>query len=247
MTIGGIQVRRRFFVSVGLVIAVTGAWVFWSRATQPKIKSSQEPRDQPGSFVRIVGAGEGERDQLLEERAEYFDPTPLFLPTSRNFQQGALPSRVVKQPGQVFRDFEPKWHFVETTLPEYGVTNDVGGGNLTEVLARGIDAPLAGFGRADQTSAPLYRRTGFIEVKSLKNGELSQTEALEGIELPQVDYTPVEFMVAVASSGLIGDPIMVSTSSGQDEIDVKLKDYLVKVYRIGERLAPGRYMVLIGP
>ena len=244
MMIGGIQVRRRFFVSVGLVIAVTGLWMFWSRATQPK--RNQDTRDQSGSFVRIVGAGEGERNQLLEERAEYFDPTPLFLPTSRNFQQGALPSRVVKQPGQVFDYFEPKWHFVETTLPEYGVTNEVGSGNLTEVLARGIDAPFAGFGRVDQTSPPLARRSGFMEVKSLKNGELSLTERLEGVELPQVDYTPVEFIVAVASAGLIGEPVMIATS-GHDEVDGKLKDYLVKIYRIGERLAPGRYVVMIGP
>ena len=241
MMIGGIQVRRRFFVSVGLVIAVTGVWLFWSRATQPKI--SQEPHGQPDAFVRIVGAGEGVRDRLLEERAEYFDPTPLFLPTSKNYQQGP---RVMNTPGQVFRDFEPKWHFVETTLPEYGASNDAGSGTLPGVLARGVDAPFAGFGRVDQTSPPLARRSGFMEVKSLKNGELSLTATLEGVEFPPVDYAWVEFMVVVASAGLIGDPVMIATS-GHDEVDGKLKDYLVKIYRIGERLAPGRYTVIIGP
>lgn len=244
MMIGGIRVRRRFFVSIGLILAVTGAWIYWSRATRPT--GRPVPRDQTGSFVRIAGAGEGGRDQLLEERAEYFDPTPLFLPTSRNFQQGALPSRVVKQPGQVFSEFEPKWHFVETTLPEYGVPSDSDRGSFPELLARGVDAPFAGFGRVDQAGPPLARRSGFMEVKSLKNGELTLAEALEGIELPQVYFTPVEFIVAVASIGLVGDPVLMVTS-GQDEIDGKLKDYLVKIYRIGERLAPGRYVVLIGP
>jgi len=153
---------------------------------------------------------------------------------------------VVKQPGQVFHDFEPKWHFMETALPEYGATNDVGGEGLPEVLARGNDAPFAGLGRIDQTTPPLARRGGFIEVKSLKSGALSISEALVEIEFPPVDYTPVDFIVAVTSTGLTGDPVMIA-SSGQDEVDVRLKDYLINIYRIGERLAPGRYVVSIGP
>ena len=36
MQIAGIRIRRRVFVSMGLVVAVTGAWVYWSRANQPK-------------------------------------------------------------------------------------------------------------------------------------------------------------------------------------------------------------------
>lgn len=244
MMIAGIQVRRRFFVSIGLLVVATGIWLFWSRATLPKI--SQNPPVQPEAFVRIVGAGTEGKNNLLEEHAEYFDPTPLFLPTHRNYQQGPLPDRVVKQPGQVFRDFEPKWHFVETALPEYGAASDVVSGSLPEMLAQGNDAPFAGFGRIDPSNPPLAQRTGFMEVKLLKNGLLSVSEPLEGIDLPRIDYGWVEFMVSVANVGLIGDPVM-TVSSGQDEIDVKLKDYLVKVYRIGERLAPGRYVVLIGP
>lgn len=244
MKIAGILVRRRVFVSTGLVIAATGFWLFWSRATLPKANPIQA--SQSDSFVRIVAAGQGDHDKLLEERAEFLDPTPLFLPTSKNFQQGPLPSRVIKQPGQVFRDFEPKWHFVATTLPEYGETSDSDAGSLPEMLARGNDAPFAGLGRIDQSSLPLASRKGFIEVKALKSGILSVSGVLEGLNLPEIDFNPVEFMVSVASEGLVGDPVMVATS-GQDEIDGKLKDYLVKVYRIGERLAPGRYMVLIGP
>ena len=244
MMIAGIAVRRRFFVTVGLLIIATGIWLLWSRATLPKI--NRNPPAQPVAFVRIVGAGVGGQDALLEEHAEYFDPTPLFLPTKRNFGQGPLPTGVVKQLGQVFRDFEPKWRFVESVPPEYGVTKDEGGGSLSEVLARGNDAPFAGLGAVDSTTKPLGQRKGYMEVKSLKSGLLSLSGELEGIDFFPVDYAPVDFVVAVASIGLVGDPVLI-TSSGQEDVDVKLKDYLVKTYRIGERLAPGRYVVSIGP
>jgi len=245
MKIAGIKVRRRFFVSVGLVIAVTIASLYWSRSNHFALDPA--PASQPVSFVRIAVAGQGGHERLLEERAEYFDPTPLFLPTNRNYQQGALPSRVVKQPGQVFQDFEPKFNFTEYSLPDYGAVNDPAGSNsLPELLSRGNDAPFAGFGRVDQTKKSLAIRVGFIEVKGLKNGALSLAEALTDLDLPEIDYAPADFVVAVASAGLIGDPVLTATS-GKEEIDGKLKDYLVRIYRIGERLAPGSYLVSVGP
>jgi len=152
----------------------------------------------------------------------------------------------MKQPGQVFQDFEPKFNFVESSLPDYGITNEPGSNAVAEVLAKGNDAPYAGFGKTDLSTPPLPRRRGYLEVKTLSNGVLSLEQALTDIDLPSVDYAPVDFVVAVASAGLIGDPVMIA-SSGKDEIDGKLKDYLVNVYRLGERLAPGRYLVSVGP
>ena len=244
MKIAGIKFRRRFFVGLGLVVAVTGIWVYWSRSNLPQIGSGTA--GQPGAFVRIAGEGQGISDKLMEERAEYFDPTPLFLPTAKNFQQRALPARVVKQPGQVFRDFDPKTNFAESALPDYGAVDEATGNSLPEVLGSGNVAPFAGFGRVDPVLQPLARRGCCIEIKSLKDGVLSVFESLNDPDLPQVENGPVEFIVGITSAGLLGDPVVVS-GSGKDEVDAKLKDYLVSVYRIGERLLPGRYEVLIGP
>ena len=244
MKIAGIHIRRRFFVSVGLVVAITGVWLYWSRLNQPKI--AQASTGQAESFVRIAGGGQDVRDEVMEERAEYFDPTPLFLPTSRNFQQGVLPARVVKQPGQVFRDFEPKLNFAESALPDYGSMDGASGNSLSEVMTGGNVAPYAGFGQIDESKQSLAKRGGYIEVKTLKNGVLSSVATLSDAELPSADFSPIEFIVAVASAGLIGDPV-ISATSGSEEVDGKLKDYLVNVYRIGERLAPGRYVIVIGP
>ena len=244
MKIAGIPIRRRIFVSLGLGIVVTGVWLYWSRVSRPQIGAAVS--GQAGAFVKIAGAGQGVDDKLMEERAEFFDPTPLFLPTNKNFQQRELPARFVNPPEQVFQNFEPKTNFAESALPDYGAMDETMGSSLPEILSRGNVAPLAGFGRVDSPGQPLARRGGCIEIKALKSGILSGCEALNDAELPQVEYSPVEFIVAITSAGLMGDPV-VAWSENKDDVDVKLKDYLVNVYRIGERLAPGRYVVWIGP
>jgi hypothetical protein len=244
MKIAGIQIRRRVFVGAGLMVAVTGAWLYWSRSSLPG--TAPNPAGKPESFVKIAGGGEGGSDTVLTERAEYFDPTPLFLPTDKNYQQGELPDRVVRQPGQVFHDFQPKFNFAESELPDYGELSDAIPSSLPEVLARGNDAPFAGFGTRDPANQPLARRGGYLEVKALKTGVLSISEILENADLPPVDFMPAEFILLVSNAGLIGDPV-ITASSGKDEVDGKMKDYLINVFRIGERLAPGRYSVVIGP
>lgn len=242
MQLAGIQVRRRFFVSIGLLTIGTGIWYFWSRSTLP---SSPVPGASPEAFVKIVGMEEGAGGRTMEERAEYFDPTPLFLPTGRSYHQGELPARVVRQPGQVFTDFSPKLNFAETALPEYGLTGQDTAAGLGEVLNSGNSAPFAGFGQMDRMEASLPPRSGYIEAKALKNGNLSISEGLDSIELP-ADYPPVEFIVTVVAAGLAGDPVL-HVSSGREEVDLALREFLIKHYRIGERLTPGRYAVTMGP
>jgi len=48
----------------------------------------------------------------------------------------------------------------------------------------------------------------------------------------------------VAPEGLVGLP-SVSLSSGAEAIDAFFRDFLVRQFRIGERLAPGFYRVVI--
>ena len=50
------------------------------------------------SVVPLRGRG----FSLVRDQATFFDPTPLFLPTELNTNQGPLPAAVQRQPGQVF-------------------------------------------------------------------------------------------------------------------------------------------------
>src|SRR5450759_3479730 len=99
MRIGKIEVKRRVWISLIFALAVTGVWWVWTRAKQQAVAAAAPVR-QP--FVRLAGAGTGAGDQVLRERAELFDPTPLFFPTEWNFGQRPLRESMRRQPGQVF-------------------------------------------------------------------------------------------------------------------------------------------------
>jgi hypothetical protein len=243
--IAGFQVKRRIFVGVGLIALITAASYYWNRFQ----KEAVPPRSEkiPEAFVKFDDRRGEERDRFLEEKADYFDPTPLFLPTSRNYGQGALPAAVVRQPGQVFGDFQPVLNLVpETALQDVGGEGGRATVNLQEILVRGNNTPFAGFGQVDAILTLLPERKGYIEIKALQTGGLNISEALSGDGLPWADFRPVEFLVAVSPAGLIGDPVII-TGSGRDEIDAGVKEYLIKTYWLGARLAPGEYMVSIGP
>ena len=238
------KLKRRIFVATGLLIIAGGAWWLWSSRSVERAVASEPKAAAP--FVQLAGGGgDGAGDQLLRERALYFDPTPLFLPTPQNFGQGGLPRRLVRQPGQVFGNFPAKLHFPDNVLAPYAADVAAGTDNLPELLARANEAPFAGFGETGEPLATPPVRGALVEIKSLDGMSLQQ-RTLGLTEVPTPDIAPLEFIVAIGAAGLIGKP-MLAASSGVEEGDAFFRDYLTKTYRIGARLAPGRYRVLIGP
>jgi hypothetical protein len=56
----------------------------------------------------------------------------------------------------------------------------------------------------------------------------------------------MEFVATIDAAGLAA-PLMVTTHSGVDEVDVYFKNFLVRTLRVGERLTPGIYRISVGP
>lgn len=243
MKIFGLNVRRRLFVGFGLLVAGTVMAYYWTRLRRlPEVAT----RPAPEAFIKLAARSDGTGDSALDERAEFFDPTPLFLPTPRNFGQGPLPARVVPQPGQIFEDLPPNLTVKENNLANYAGGYQAEDESLLEVMDRGNEAPFAGFGRVESPPAPLPERTGFIEVKALNNGHLVFGTNVKDPALTLADSPPVEFMAAVDSAGLIGE-LVVTSGSGNEEIDGSVRDFLMKTFRLGSRLAPGEYLIAVGP
>jgi hypothetical protein len=241
--IGTIEVKRRVWVGLGCALGVIAAWWSWTRA-KPPVVAAAAPVGQP--FVQIAGAGTGVADQVLRERADLFDPTPLFFPTEWNYGQRPLPVRLRRQPGQVFGSFDPIMTPADQKLKLYGAETTPAPEKLSDVLAQGNEAPFAGFGQIDVARAPLPGRTGFLEVRNFKDIKPIMVQDLNGFSPPRSDYAPMEFLVLVSSAGVVGEPVLTS-GSGWDEVDAFARSYLVKTFRLGERLNPGRYRVLVGP
>lgn len=236
--------NTRRVLSAALVIVLAGAaWGLWSQRTMVK-PDEATPKPVP-PFVRLSGAGRAAGDRVLQERSEFFDPTPLFLPTARNAGQGGLPAKLVAQPGQVFLDFPPKPGIGQATLPPYGTDVVSAPEGLADVMARANEAPFAGLGEIGQSTKRVVVRAAFIEIKSMQ-GNVILTSAVTAAAVPRTDFAPMEFLANLGSAGLVGDPLLVS-GSGVEEVDNFFRDYLTKTFRLGEKLAPGAYRVVIGP
>jgi hypothetical protein len=197
-------------------------------------------------FVRLTGVGTATNDQVLRERADLFDPTPLFFPTEWNYGQRPLGENLRRQPGQIFGSFPPKWTFTDQTLKSYGVEATPAPEKLSDVLAQGNEAPFAGIGQIDVPRTALSERVGFLEVRRFGRSEPIIEQTLRYLTLPRLDYAPLEFLVVISSAGVVGDPVLTS-GSGWEEVDSFFRTYIVKTFRLGERLNPGRYRVLVGP
>ena len=247
MRIGKIEVKRRVWIGLAFVLGITWAWLVWSRS-RPAVASASGTAKQP--FVRLAGTGRGADDQLLRERADLFDPTPLFFPTEWNYGQRALPENMRHQPGQVFGSFEANFTFAEQNIKNYGAEVVAVPERLVDVLMQGNEKPFAGMGQIDVQRPPLAERSAFIEVKDLVDGKIVLTQALNLISTPRLGFGPMELLVVVSSSGIVGEPVLMSESGLEEvdeDVDAFFRTYLVQSFRLGERLSPGRYRVLVGP
>lgn len=243
MQIGKIEIKRRVWVALVSAVVVTGLW--WNTArVKPPAVAATGPAKTP--FVRLTSGGSGAGDQVLREQAELMDPTPLFFPTQWNFGQQPLRESLRRQPGQVFTSFPPNLDFGEKGVRAYGTETVIVPERLEDVLAQGNEAPFAGMGQIDVHRPVLAERSGFVEVRDLILGKDVIAQSLNNISIPHSDFAPVEFLAVVSSAGLVGDPVLVS-GSGWEEVDSFLRSYLVKSFKLGERLSPGRYRVLVGP
>ena len=236
------RIKRRVWIGLAVAGVAVGAWALWARR-EPTVTTIASPSARP--FVQLATAGSATSDQVLREKSELLDPTPLFFPTVWNYGQRPLRASSLKQPGQVFGSFEPKYTVGEQNIAAYRTEGTPVPEKLSDVLSQGNEAPFAGMGQVDRPRSSLPIRSGYVEVRDLNTGEIVIAQSLSGVVPPRPDFAPVEFIVAVGSAGLIGEPFLTSGSEG-DEVDGFFRDYLVRSYRLGERLRPGRYRVLVG-
>jgi hypothetical protein len=213
------------------------------------------PRSRPAvpaasPVVQVTRFDSGARQSLLQEQAVFFDPTPLFLPTLWNASQRELPGAVQRKPDEIFGTFPAKLSFNEDRLVlQLGPVLTLPAGPR-DVLARNNRDPFFTFGREAVPLPELSARGAYVEVRSAGTGELILTEELTSAAPPRTDWgsglQPPEYMAAVDRAGLVGPPVL-TTGSGSDEVDGYFRDYLARNFRVGERLAPGFYRVVIGP
>ena len=236
--------RQRWLWAVVIAAAVLGGLRLLFRA--PPTPTRSPPSAKANVQLDTSGA--------LREEVEFFDPTPMFLPTKFN----AAPKQVTRrEPGSAFPDYAPKSVFavVELKLDSLALPKAVEvparpAEKPGEVLA--LDAPgslALGFGRTDAPVPPLVSRGAIVEIVAADSGRrVPLPPALSAAARPpgSAAWQPLEFIAAVDAAGLVG-PVVLTTRSGADEVDNYFQNYLARTLRVGERLAPGFYRISVGP
>lgn len=242
--------RRRWVVA-----AVAGLGLLLSSSLALRTLSVPLPPFSPRTDAPMaIGLAEPTRfDRAMEERAAMTDLRPLFLPGPRNAQLRPLP---LQEPGETFAQ-PPRFLFAEVDapvgarLPPVATLAGRRMGDAEPVDALRTEAFLAlaaGFAREPAGLTPLRGRGAAVEVFSARTGDRVLSEVLPPSARPDTPrpWQPLELLAGVDPAGLAA-PLLVAAASGVEEVDVHFKNYLALTFRLGDRLPPGFYRVVVAP
>lgn len=244
--------RGRWLVSLVGGIVTLGAVVALFRPAQPVVTFGSSGLKPAKPLVQMARATDS--DLVLKAETQIRDLRPLFLPTEFNV---SLPEPK-REAGRTFLDKETmKFGFLEAELnigrelPAVITLNDKTMESVTakEFLdAEGVEAPLSGWGRGPVTLAPAPVSGGMLDVVSSATGHrvFARALPLEARPASNKPWSPLEMMATIDAAGLSA-PLVITSSSGVEEIDAHYRNFLVRQYRIGERLPPGFYQIVVAP
>lgn len=193
-------------------------------------------------------------DDVLKDEALIRDLRPLFLPTAYNAalaEPRREPGRTILDEDRMHPDFkESEPGFARELAPVAtlnGRAADQARGNDALAVTVG-EVGLIGIGRGVRRVEPLAPRGGFVEVVVAASGKSVLAQPLPESMAPVGGkaWEPMEFFAAVDATGLAA-PLVVTVGSRVEEVDVHFKKVLAQVFRIGDRLPPGFYRVVVGP
>ena len=253
---GAVRESRRVWVmaTVVAVLVVAGVVALFRPpgATPPRRGVMVKPT------VEIPPSGAS----ALDERAVFKDPGPLFLPTRWNC---VPPKMEGNEPKGEFAGYEAKYAFsvndLNLNLPP---ATQVPKSPAEAVVRNQPGNPFMGLGRADVQVSQVPARWAFVEVLASPGGRrvlaqpLSDPAAMKAASqlLRDGSWRPMEFLAAVSPDGLVGRiaPVLRPDEGSGDpflqlpgESLAMLENYLAEKLRLGDRLPPGFYRILIGP
>jgi hypothetical protein len=185
---------------------------------------------------------------LLGEQTAMHDQIPLFLPTERNVR--IAPPQRPEAGRSVLEQDELKPTFGDTLALGWPAPTQVPEKPAEAVFATAAPSPLYGFGRVEEAGPTAPPRGATVEVVMAATNQRLFAEALPPEARPALAgekmWRPVEFLAAVDAKGLVGS-LVVSEHSDAEEVESYFRNYLARAFRLGERLPPGYYRVIVGP
>lgn len=195
--------------------------------------------------VGLTQIGPDASAELLAEQLAAYDPTPMFIPSPMTSSDPGIKEEAQAGTGGPFEPLAPdltKTGPLRFAAPVPVPAGPVEGLRLTERT----EAALA-LGRTELAGEGLSIRAGQIEAIAVDSGRIVFTLNMPAApDMPRADWQPLELMGAVTRAGLVGE-LVVTISSGSEEIDGFFRSHLAKNVRIDARLRPGFYVFQVGP
>jgi len=182
--------------------------------------------------------------QVIADEAALLDKTPLFLPTVWNT---AVKEIGLPKSGGVFADFPAKHAFdvgdINSLSPN--INADLGKIEILDLAPGG--SVFMGLGRQEKPEIVRKRPGARIEVFDARFGRKFWSADLATSPIPKsVIWQPFEFMAMVDPAGLVG-PLVTTSPAGSDEVETILQKHLTQILKVGVRLDPGVYRIVLGP
>ncbi len=240
--------KRRWAASAAGAIVVMVAVLLLLRV--PRLPStvvvpvSRVPA-KANAAVEVARPGAG--NKTLDDEAVMRDQKPLFLPTEKNVRFRE-PKRPEAGRSLLDRD-DQRYSFGAAELKLHLPAPQVVAEAPAEVmLTDAAPTPLYGFGRGNREVTPFPARGALLEILATGTSRRVLAEALPPEAKPPTEraWRPLEFIAHVDAAGLVG-PLVITERSDVEEVDKFFQNYLVQRFRIGERLPPGFYRILVGP
>lgn len=233
-------------VALGLL-----AGLLWLLRAPPRAGS---PGGKSSAPLAVELARPGGGDGVLQDEAVLRDPRPLFLPTRLNASM-AEPRReagkALFELDRVADDPRETEAAIVRELPPVAILNGRSASTAAATDALAVsqgEVGVTGIGRGARGIEPLAPRGGFLQAVSTASGSTVLAETLASSLAPSGGkaWEPLE-LLAVVDAGGLAVPLVVLNSSTVDEVDLHFRRILSDVFRIGERLPPGFFRLVVGP
>jgi hypothetical protein len=244
----GAQNRTWWSIGIASVVVFVGILLLLSYRGSGDANGIETKRSLEATKIVLTRLAQQEEGRVVAEESQFFDPTPLFLPTEWNSDQKPLPPSVLNDPGEMFARFPSKLQFAEDGVA-LKFKDPIQTPDKPSDTINVIENELAfrGMGRGDVEVGNLAARGGYLVVKSADGSKRAiVSQILADARPPMDNWKPMEFLAVVNRAGLVGSLSLIERS-GFESVDLYFQNYLVQTFRLGEYLAPGFYRISVGP
>jgi len=231
--------KARWSISAGGAILLAGLTLLLFQQSRVAVRLTAPLRVRPP-----IAVGHTRADELTMR-----DLAPLFLPTDYN----AAPQPMqAPEPGRDYFEREPVAHTLfDVDTPKLRIAPRV---PVPAVPAEVVGLPppplAAGVGRTNRELAPAPPSGGHVDIYAAEGAQSVLGLALDVAAAPPASaaarWQPLEFTAAVDRGGL-ADALVLTRSSGVEEVDVHFRNFLARSFHLGDRLPPGFYRIVVAP